>query len=97
MLVLIESAVDRPHVTPTALKHLGTRWRGLTGSSQPRVRFSGLGLATASEEATTGCYDIQDKVWVEDPDGAVSEVYVLHADAPDAAPCPQELRTGAAC
>ena len=45
-------------------------------------RLSGEGLATGDEEQTTCCYALQDKVWVEDPDGAPWEVYTVLADAP---------------
>ena len=34
------------------------------------------------EEYTTCCYAVQDKVWVNDPDGAPWEVYTVFADAP---------------
>jgi catechol 2,3-dioxygenase-like lactoylglutathione lyase family enzyme len=40
------------------------------------------GLATEVEEQTTCCYAVQDKVWVNDPDGAPWEVYTVLADAP---------------
>jgi hypothetical protein len=39
-------------------------------------------MVTEVEEQTTCCYAIQDKVWVNDPDGAPWEVYTVLADAP---------------
>ena len=45
-------------------------------------RLSGEGLATVDQEQTTCCFAVQDKVWVEDPDGAPWEVYTVLADAP---------------
>ena len=42
-----------------------------TRGSQPEV-----------QDATTCCYALQDKVWVNDPDGAPWEVYTVLADAP---------------
>ena len=33
------------------------------------------------EEQTTCCYAVQDKVWVDGPDGAKWEVYTVLADA----------------
>lgn len=44
-------------------------------------RFTAAGLTTRSEEATTCCYAVQDKVWIEDPDGNAWEVFVVKADA----------------
>src|SRR5882672_12507754 len=32
------------------------------------TRFQEAGLATKSEEGTSCCYALQDKVWIEDPD-----------------------------
>ncbi len=43
------------------------------------------GLPTSVEEQTTCCYALQDKVWVDDPDGVPWEVYTMLADAPETA------------
>ena len=40
------------------------------------------GIDTDVEEATTCCYAVQDKVWVDGPDGARWEVYTVLGDAP---------------
>lgn len=81
-LVLIESADARGHGVTGALNHLGIE----VGSSAEVVRalqrLSREGLATATEERTTCCYALQDKVWVHDPDGAPWEIYTVLADAP---------------
>jgi len=45
-------------------------------------RLTGQGLATLTQDATSCCYAVQDKVWVHDPDGAPWEVYTVLADAP---------------
>ena len=45
-------------------------------------RLTGEGLDTLTQEGTTCCYAVQDKVWVHDPDGAPWEVYTVLADAP---------------
>ncbi len=85
-LVLIESGTSRGHGIDAALNHLGVE----VESSQQVVEASeGLveaGLSTVSETATQCCYALQDKVWVDDPDGAPWEVYTVLADAPDAKP-----------
>jgi catechol 2,3-dioxygenase-like lactoylglutathione lyase family enzyme len=44
-------------------------------------RFKGAGLKTLTEENTECCYALQDKVWVEDPDGNSWEVFVVKDEA----------------
>ncbi len=46
------------------------------------TRFKEAGLRTLSEENTACCYALQDKVWIEDPDGNSWEVFVVKGDAP---------------
>lgn len=43
--------------------------------------MSRVQLATAVEDNVTCCYALQDKVWVDDPDGAQWGVYTVLADA----------------
>ena len=45
-------------------------------------RLSGEGLTTEVQNETTCCFAVQDKVWVEDPNGTPWEVYTVLADAP---------------
>ena len=85
-LVLIENAEARGHGTTTALNHLGIEVETTDEVTATTRRLSDEGLPTATEEATSCCYAIQDKVWVEDPNGAPWEVYTVLADAPDASP-----------
>jgi catechol 2,3-dioxygenase-like lactoylglutathione lyase family enzyme len=44
------------------------------------TRFKQAGLVTKTEENTECCYALQDKVWVEDPDGNAWEVFVVKGD-----------------
>ena len=53
------------------------------------------GLKTFTEENTTCCYAMQDKVWVEDPDGNMWEVFVVKGDAATMRDDP--AKTAAAC
>ncbi len=46
------------------------------------ARFQAAKLPTLVEEGTACCYALQDKVWVEDPDGNSWEVFVVKGDAP---------------
>jgi catechol 2,3-dioxygenase-like lactoylglutathione lyase family enzyme len=45
------------------------------------TRFKEAGLKTLTEENTACCYALQDKVWVEDPDGNSWEVFVVKGEA----------------
>jgi len=81
-LVLIERAEARGTGTGGALNHLGVEVATPAEVSAATARLADSGLATAEETATTCCYAVQDKVWVEDPDGAAWEVYTVLADAP---------------
>ncbi len=85
-LVLIENADVRGHGTAAALNHLGVEVESTDEVTAATQRLTNLGLETSSEEATTCCYAVQDKVWVQDPNGAPWEVYTVLGDAPDAAP-----------
>jgi catechol 2,3-dioxygenase-like lactoylglutathione lyase family enzyme len=44
------------------------------------TRFKEAGLKTFTEENRSCCYALQDKVWVEDPDGNMWEVFVVKGD-----------------
>ena len=81
-LVLIEESTARDSGVSGALNHLGVE---VTSTAEVRVasgRLAERGLDTVVEDATTCCYAVQDKVWVNDPDGAPWEVYTVLADAP---------------
>jgi catechol 2,3-dioxygenase-like lactoylglutathione lyase family enzyme len=101
-LVLIEKSDERARGFTGALNHLGVEVATPEEVARTSARLSGDGLETTDERGTTCCYAVQDKVWVEDPDGAPWEVYTVLADAPvgsgirgygtccaveDAAPC----------
>jgi hypothetical protein len=45
------------------------------------ARLSGEGLGTATEDQVSCCYALQDKVWVDAPDGEPWEIYTVLADA----------------
>ena len=64
------------------INHLGVEVPSLEEVRQAGQRLSRSGLATATEEGVTCCYAVQDKVWVDDPDGAPWEVYTVLADSP---------------
>jgi catechol 2,3-dioxygenase-like lactoylglutathione lyase family enzyme len=81
-LVLIETRHDRGSGLMGALNHLGVEVETPEAVVRANGRLAADGLATTGEHETTCCYAVQDKVWVQDPDGAPWEVYTVLADAP---------------
>ena len=74
------------------LNHLGVEVTSTDDVGAATARLAGEGMATATEDNVTCCYAVQDKVWVDDPDGAAWEIYTVLADAEMPA---GELRTAA--
>jgi catechol 2,3-dioxygenase-like lactoylglutathione lyase family enzyme len=64
-----------------ALNHLGVEVFSTDEVTAAQARLAGDGLATAGEEDVTCCYARQDKVWVDDPDGAPWEIYTVLGDS----------------
>lgn len=63
--------------------HFGVQVKSLKDIQAGIERFKEAGISTLTEEATTCCYAVQDKVWAMDPDGHKWEVFVVtQADAP---------------
>lgn len=75
-LVLIEG-----HGEPGSLNHLGVEVESTDDVARTHSRLSGDGLACATEDQVTCCYAVQDKVWVDGPDGRPWEIYTVLADA----------------
>ena len=73
-LVLVEGAIGG------TLNHLGVEVESTDQVESAKNRLAASGLATATEDEVTCCYALQDKVWVDDPDGAPWEVYTVLAD-----------------
>lgn len=64
--------------------HFGVQVKSVAEVHAAIERFKAAGIDTLTEEATTCCYAVQDKVWAMDPDGHKWEVFVvLEADAKD--------------
>lgn len=81
-LVLLESADGRGAGVGGALNHLGVEVESADEVSAATRRLSGGGLDALTQDSTTCCYAVQDKVWVHDPDQVPWEVYTVLADAP---------------
>ena len=73
-LVLIEGE------TGGTLNHLGVEVETTELVHAAQERLALAGLATAPEDGVACCYALQDKVWLDDPDGAPWEIYTVLAD-----------------
>jgi len=93
-LKLVLIAGDGPGAT---LNHLGVEVGSAQDVVSARDRLAGQGLPTTSEEAVSCCYATQDKVWVDDPDGAPWEVYTVLADAEVMGCGPGDASSGHCC
>ncbi|MGY1651978.1 ArsI/CadI family heavy metal resistance metalloenzyme [Geodermatophilus sp. SYSU D01119] len=78
-LVLLEGEGEGGE--PTRLDHLGVEVASPAEVAAATGRLADAGLATRTEEQTTCCYAVQDKVWVTAPGGEPWEVYTVTADA----------------
>lgn len=83
-------AVDEPPLklvlaqgvaSPGTMNHLGVEVFSTDEVAAAQSRLVEAGLATAVEEKVTCCYAVQNKVWVDDTDGAPWEIYTVLADA----------------
>ncbi len=74
-LVLIESGG-----TPGTVNHLGVEVDEREDVAAAQRRLAGRDLATTVENEVSCCYAVQDKVWVQSPDGSPWEIYTVLAD-----------------
>jgi catechol 2,3-dioxygenase-like lactoylglutathione lyase family enzyme len=74
-LVLIEGTG-----TPGTLNHLGVEVMSTDEVAAATARLTAEGLITATEDQVACCYAVQDKVWVDAPDGEPWEIYTVLAD-----------------
>jgi catechol 2,3-dioxygenase-like lactoylglutathione lyase family enzyme len=63
-----------------ALSHLGIQVATTEDVSAVKARWEEQGLIPRDELQTTCCYALQDKAWVNDPDGNEWEVFVVLED-----------------
>jgi catechol 2,3-dioxygenase-like lactoylglutathione lyase family enzyme len=77
-LVLFEDAgaTDRLH-------HLGVEVDTTDEVGAAQRRLAGEGLDPSEPAQVSCCYALQDKLWVDDPDGAPWEIYAVLGDSPD--------------
>ena len=75
-LILIEGVGE-----PGSINHLGVEVESTSDVTSAHRRLAASGLATATEDQVACCYAVQDKVWVDAPDGEPWEIYTVLADA----------------
>jgi catechol 2,3-dioxygenase-like lactoylglutathione lyase family enzyme len=75
-LVLIEGGGE-----PGSVNHLGIEVTSAEEVAAAAAFLASQGMKTDVEDQTTCCWAVQDKVWVDGPDGASWEVYTVLADA----------------
>ena len=63
-----------------ALSHMGIQMASTEDVLAMRQRLSEEGFALRDEMKTSCCYALQDKTWVQDPDGNQWEVFVVLQD-----------------
>jgi catechol 2,3-dioxygenase-like lactoylglutathione lyase family enzyme len=74
-LVLIEGTG-----TAGTLNHLGVEVESTAAVARAATRLTDEGLAGVVEDEVACCYAVQDKVWVDAPDGEPWEIYTVLAD-----------------
>lgn len=79
-LVLIEQPGATEH-----LNHLGVEVGTTAEVRAATDRLANEGMDTSTEDETACCYAVQDKVWVEAPNGAPWEIYTVLSDVPEGA------------
>lgn len=63
-----------------ALSHLGIQVDSTDDVLATRQKWMDAGLVTRDEMQTNCCYAVQDKTWIQDPDGNEWEVFVVLED-----------------
>jgi hypothetical protein len=76
------------------MNHLGVEVGSSEEVGNASTRLAAAGLKTATEDNVTCCYAVQDKVWVDGPDGEPWEIYTVLADAETPVPRLQTIDAG---
>jgi lactoylglutathione lyase len=91
-LVLIEGGG-----APGTLNHLGVEVDGPNDVTAAHIRLTGEGLETTVEDQVSCCYAVQNKVWVDSPDGSPWEIYTVLANTEPAGTEPADTETSSPC
>ena len=77
---LIISFIENPDRVRANFGHLGFQMETKQQMEQYLVKARNQGIVAKEEMGTACCYAVQDKFWVNDPDGVQWEVYYFHED-----------------
>ncbi len=78
---LVISFIESPKKVGNQFGHLGIRVNSQEELEAKKIEVSGYLEIALEEEATNCCYAVQNKFWVNDPDGYEWEVYHFIEDA----------------
>ena len=76
------NAVSTGPARGAGVSHFGVQVKSTDAVEAMTKRFEEAGLLTKIEDDVTCCYAVQDKVWVNDPDGNAWEVFVVLDNTP---------------
>ena len=62
------------------MNHLGVEVESTDEVGAATARLAAEGMVTATEDQVACCYAVQDKVWVDAPDGEPWEIYTVLSD-----------------
>ncbi len=91
-LNLIPANAQRP--ARVGDQHFGIQVKSTADVEAAVQRLRAAGLETRVEKAEACCYAVQDKVWVDDPDGNAWEIFVVLGDAAEHGSKPAEAEAG---
>jgi catechol 2,3-dioxygenase-like lactoylglutathione lyase family enzyme len=78
---LIISFVENPERVRSNFGHLGFQVETVQEMNERLADAEAKGLVREVEIGTSCCFAVQDKFWVNDPDGTEWEIYYFHEDA----------------
>jgi catechol 2,3-dioxygenase-like lactoylglutathione lyase family enzyme len=81
-LVLFEGAGK-----PGELNHLGVEVASTAEVNDAQSRLRESGVDATAESNTECCFALQDKVWIDGPDGRAWEIYAVLDDVDSTPPC----------
>ncbi len=80
-----------------SVSHLGLQVDSTEDVLRITERWNTAGLLTSEEMKTDCCYALQDKTWVQDPDGNSWEVFTVLADTDGGSEKSQTCCAGSVC
>lgn len=94
---LIISFVENPERVKSNFGHLGIQVDSKEEMERRLAIAKEQNIVSLEEMGTACCYAVQDKFWVDDPDGHQWEVYYFHEDVEFNDPKYEQEDTGACC